>query len=166
MDGKLLTSKGKAVAATTTAVPQAQRVEGWVYREGGGIGEAAQQWSSAQEWSSESGAIAREDIAEWLGAPPRKSLVDNKAPVAGLRLVCIRQHVSTERPFDAPTFRAIHAALGLSKQQEYLTSLKAGACGKHIAAAGNPSEFSSLFSEPPCLQLNTHAKRSFHLSPV
>jgi hypothetical protein len=136
-NGKLPASK--ATAAVTT-VQQTQRVECWVYEEGGG-------GRAAKESSSETGVIAREDIARWLGEPPRKSLVDDKAPVAGLRLICRRQHISMERPFDAPTLRAIHAALGLSEGHNYLTTLKAGACGKYIAGRGNPSKFSRLY--PP-----------------
>ncbi|KAF2819057.1 hypothetical protein CC86DRAFT_150390 [Ophiobolus disseminans] len=142
VNGKL--PAGRAAAAVT-AVQQTQRVECWIYREGGRGG-------AAQESSSESGAIAREDIARWLRQPPRKSLVDDKAPVAGLRLICRRQHVSMERPFDGPTLRAIHSALGLSEGHNYLTTLKAGACGKYIAGPGNPSEFFRLVSPPHPLQ--------------
>jgi hypothetical protein len=138
-NGKLPTRKA---AAAVNAVQQTQRVECWVYKEGG-RGEVA------QESVSESGAIAREDIARWLGEPPRKSLVDNKTPVAGLRLICRRQHVSMERPFDESTLRGIHAALGLAEGHNYLTTLKAGACGKYAAVAGNPSEFPACFFPSP-----------------
>lgn len=121
-----------------------QRVECWVYGEGSGGG-------AAQKSSSESGEIGRRDIAHWLGEPPRKSLVDNKTPVAGLRLICHRQVVSIERPFDEPTFRAIHAALGLPERHEYLTALNAGACGKYVGAAENPSELFSLYPQSPSI---------------
>jgi hypothetical protein len=138
---KLPAGRGKAAAAVS-GVHQTQRVECWVYGEGGAGG-------AAPESSSKSGTIAQSDIARFLREPPRKSLAGNKAPVAGLQLVCHRQHISMERPFDESSFRAINAALGLLPRHEYLTALNAGACGKYIAAAGNLGTFSHYSPNSP-----------------
>ncbi|KAK4444806.1 hypothetical protein QBC34DRAFT_429546 [Podospora aff. communis PSN243] len=132
-DDELAAGELEASAVETTITwPKGttRRIECWVHEEG--------EAGTAQQPSLETGTIAMRDIARWLRKPPPKSLGHNKAPKAGLQLVCRRQPVSMEKAFDETTLCAIHAALGIPEQHEYLTSLKAGACGKYIAAAGYP----------------------------
>jgi hypothetical protein len=73
---------------------------------------------------------------------------ENKMPVAGLRVLCCRQDISTTTPFDDATFNAIHTALGIPSGHEYLTRLNAGACGKYLLGSAQQGKFQCPVSIP------------------
>jgi hypothetical protein len=120
---------GPRTVAPAASVARTQKVECWVYNN-----------SSVQKTASNRGEIAEGAIARWLSEPAQKSM-DNKVPVAGLRLVFHKHYASMSRPFGDTTFRAINSVLGLPERHAYLTMMNAGACGKYMVAAGKPGEF-------------------------
>lgn len=111
------------------------KIECWVY-------------DYAEPTRTSSGTIVKDEIAAWLREPSPSSF-ENRPPVAGLRLICLKQRVSMAKPFDEPTFRAVNLVLGLPKSHTYLTTLNAGACGKYHTAAGQPGEPTAISIEAP-----------------
>ncbi|KAI0384083.1 hypothetical protein F5Y04DRAFT_235340 [Hypomontagnella monticulosa] len=101
-----------------------QSIECWVYE-------------SLQRVQFEHDAIRKEAIAGWLVEPPPKSY-DEKAPVAGLRLICREQKMAMEMPFDDATLKEIHSVLGIPQSYSFLTTRNTGACGRYFAAGENP----------------------------
>ncbi|KAK6537447.1 hypothetical protein TWF694_011633 [Orbilia ellipsospora] len=93
---------------------------------------------SGQKPTTENIVTNEQDIRTWLGTPIPKSFNGKTDPLAGLRLICARQQVSTTSPFDEETFKSINDALGIPSGYSYLNACKAGAYGKFMVNGCEP----------------------------